>query len=281
MKKFFCILVLVFLIIPGFSALAKGSINNLVLKRPIKILLVPGHDNEVWGAQYNNLKEADMNLVLAKQIYDVLKKDKRFQVFITRDQKGYVKEFSDYFTFQKDNILAFKNSAKQKTENKITDGTFISKTIVPHNPVSLDTSVKLYGINKWANDNNIDAVLHIHFNDVPRKTIFEKAEYKGFSIYFPEAQMANSKESTLLAKSIFDQLFKKYNTSTLKEEVGGLIPDQKLIALGASGTLNKNVRSVLVEYGYIYRFGNSISRHKAYQNMASLTAQGIKNYFFK
>lgn len=89
--------------------------------------------------------------------------------------------------------------------------------------------------------------------------------------------------SSKLAKSIFSQLSKKYTTSTYVKEKGGLIPDQKLIALGASGTLNKNVSSILVEYGYIYQkiFRNSATRHQAYRDMATLTTNGILNYFFK
>ena len=53
---------------------------NADVVAPIKILLIPGHDNVVWGAEYENLKEADMNLAVATQIYNLLKKDKRFEI---------------------------------------------------------------------------------------------------------------------------------------------------------------------------------------------------------
>ena len=213
-------------------------------KTPIKILLVPGHDNEIWGAQYGNIKEADMNLVLATQIYNILKKDKRFKVYITRDGKGYTKNFADYFSTQKEDILSFEENAKKEMQNKI------------------------------------DAVIHVHFNDYPRPNKWTIGEYKGFSIYMPDGQMPNSKGSILLADNIFKQLSKKYTTSTYEKELGGLISDQKLIALGSNDTLNQNVRSVLIEYGYIYRFRNSSMRHGAYKIMADLTVKGIKNYFF-
>ena len=71
---------------------------RFIENKQIKILLVPGHDNKVWGAQYKNLKEAAMNLAVASRIYDILKKDKRFEVYITRDLNGYTKEFADYFS---------------------------------------------------------------------------------------------------------------------------------------------------------------------------------------
>jgi N-acetylmuramoyl-L-alanine amidase len=251
--------------------------------KPIKILLVPGHDNETWGAQYGNTKEADMNLNLATKIYNTLKKDKRFEVHITRkaggQAGGYAKEFADYFSKQKDKIVEFRENAKKKMQEKISDGNFIQKENPPHNNASEDMSVKLYGFNKWANENQMDAVIHIHFNDYPRPDKWTAGKYKGFAIYMPEEQMANSKGSAKLAEKIFTQLKKKYETSTYEKEKEGLVPDQSLIALGSNGTLKTSVRSMLIEYGYIYRFKTD-SLEKNYTSMASLTATGIKNYFF-
>lgn len=247
---------------------------------PIKILLVPGHDDEVWGAQYGNTKEADMNLAVASRIYNILKKDKRFRVYITRDKGGYTKDFTDYLLARKDAIMEFRRNAKEIMQGKITGGDFVEKENIPHNTVSENIAFRLYGFNKWANDNEMDAVVHIHFNDYPRPDKWTVGKYKGFAIYFPDGQLANWRESALLATDIFTQLRKKYITSTYEKELGGLISDQKLIALGANGTLSPGVRSVLVEYGYIYRFRNNANRQNHYINMANLTARGIKNYFF-
>ena len=248
---------------------------------PVSVLIVPGHDNEIWGAQYGNIKEADMNLVLASKLFAVLAKDKKFKVYITRDKNGYTKTFADYFSKNEQAIKDFKDKAKMANQVKIDNGTIIPKENVVHNAVTEDTSVKLYGINKWAGENKIDLVIHIHFNDYPRPTVWTIGTYKGFVVYMPDSQMLNSKISTKLAASVFKELSKKYTTSTYPKEKGGLVPDQKLIALGASGTLNKSVRSILVEYGYIYekKFRNSVTRHQAYSTMADLTAKGIKNYF--
>jgi len=250
---------------------------------PIKILITPGHDKEIWGAQYGNIKEADMNLVLATQIYNILKKDKRFEVYITRDKNGYKKEFSDYFSNNKADIISFKNNAKEEMQVKIENGTILEKSGVMHNAVNEETAIELYGINKWANENKIDAVISVHFNDYPRVTKWTIGKYKGFVIYMPDGQMINAPESSKLAKSIFLQLSKKYITSTYIKEKGGLIPDQNLIALGASNTLNGSVNSVLIEYGYIYQkiFRDSSTRHKAYKDMATLTTKGIADFFFK
>lgn len=248
---------------------------------PIKILLIPGHDNEVWGAQYGHTKEADMNLRLATELFDILKKDKRFEVHLTRNKDEYTKEFRDYFSLHQDEISAFKEKAKKEMQNKITSGAFIQKENAPHNKVSEDIAIRLYGFNKWANENKIDAMIHIHFNDYPRQNKWTLGKYKGFAIYIPEGQLSNSKESARLASNIFFQLKKKYVTSTYEKELGGLIPDQTLIALGSNDSLLPSVRSVLIEYGYIYRFQTKKTREGAYKNMAKLTAAGIKNYFFR
>jgi len=194
-----------------------GNISIPVeIKQPIKILLVPGHDNEIWGSQYGKIKEADMNLVLATKIYNLLKKDKRFEVFITRDSSGYTKEFADYFSLHQVDIISFKEDVKKKMENKINNGSFVKKENVPHVSATSYMSNILYGINKWVNENNIDAVIHIHFNDYPRKNAWTIGKYKGFAIYTPEEQMINSKESNNLAKDIFSQLHKKYISSNFR-----------------------------------------------------------------
>ena len=270
---------LVFLML--FTLPFKGNASLATPNRQIKVLIVPGHDNEIWGSQYGNIKEANMNLALATNIYNILKEDKRFQVFITRDNNGYIKEFSDYFSSKELDIKNFKENAKKKIQIKINNGSFLEKENVKHNPVKENTSIVLYGINKWANENNIDAIIHIHFNDYPRKTKWTIGHYKGFAIYMPDKQFLNSKKSEKLAKNIYTELSRDYISSNYKKELNGLVPDQKLIAIGASNTLLANVGSVLVEYGYIYekKFRTINSRKQAYKNMAILTANGIKNSF--
>lgn len=272
MKKYLFILLFIFFSTPIFSASAQT---------PIKILLVPGHDDEVWGSQYGNTKEADMNLSLAKELFNILKKDKRFEVHITREKGGYTKEFADYFASNMESISSFKDEAMAKRQAEISSGVFVPKTSVPHVKAKESVALKLYGLNKWANENKLDAMIHIHFNDYPRPSKWTLGKYKGFAVYIPEDQMVNSTESKLLGENIFLQLKKKYAISTYEKEKAGLIQDQKLIALGSNGTLLPDVRSVLIEYGYIYRFKNKSARLQAYKNMSKLTAEGIKNYFLE
>jgi len=271
-KLLFTIFVFVLIILPnGFSYAAT----------PVKILIVPGHDNDYWGTEYHGLKEADMNLALATRIYNILKKDPRFQVYITRDWNGYTKTFEDYFTNHRDEIIKFKDDLKAETQKDTDNGVIIPKEDnVVHNSVNQEVAVRLYGINKWADENNMDAVIHVHFNDYPRPDTSMPGEYKGFVIYMPEHQVSNALESANLAQKIFTKLHSKYMTSTYQKEAGGLIEDQTLIALGSNLTLNSTVRALLIEYGYIYRFANKTMRFTAYDNFARLTATGIKDYFF-
>lgn len=249
---------------------------------PIKILLVPGHDEEAWGAQYGKVKEAHMNLAVAKRIRTILKKDDRFKVYITRESGGYTKEFQTYFSSHEEEIKTFRDKVKKDTEDRIENGGFVLKENPPHNKASESAAIRLYGFNKWANDSGTDAVIHIHFNDHPRDDVWTVGKYTGFAVYVPEEQMTNSKESTKLGGAIFKQLDKQYTTSTFEKEKGGLVPDQTLIALGSHSSLEATTRSVLIEYGYIYekKFRKYSSRHHAYDDMAKLTAKGIKEYFF-
>ena len=276
MKRILSILIL------GFVFLAPTHPIYADTIKPIRILIVPGHDNKVWGAQYGKIKEADMNLRLAKELFSILNKDKRFEVFITRNSENYTKEFADYFLNNRSSVITFEKNAKKEQQASVLTGDFIIKEGAPHNGVKSDIALRLYSFNKWANENNIDAMIHIHFNDYPRKHSRTIGKYTGFTVYMPDAQRPNGPESIKLAQSIFTQLKQKYTPSTFPKENGGLISDQKLIALGANGTLNASVLSVLNEYGYIYekKFRYSKTRHQAYKDMATLTVNGIKDYFF-
>ncbi|MBP6883934.1 MAG: N-acetylmuramoyl-L-alanine amidase [Candidatus Pacebacteria bacterium] len=248
--------------------------------KPIKILLVPGHDDEVLGAEYAGLKEAKMNLAVALQLFNILQNDKRFDVHITRDSSGYTKEFSDYFVENKSEVESFIAISKKNMGDKVASGDFVEKNNTPHATAKDSVVLRLYGFNKWASENKMDAVVHIHFNDYARKNKWKMGDRKGFAIYIPEEQFANSDISFDLADYVWKELKKKYKTSNYVNELGGMIYDQKLIAIGANHTLGSSVRSLLIEYSYIYSLGGLNSRRVAYTNMANLTAVGLKKYFF-
>src|SRR3989344_789058 len=51
----------------------------------ISVLLVPGHDNEFYGTKFGQLREADVNLAIARHLYDYLAADGHFTVSTARD----------------------------------------------------------------------------------------------------------------------------------------------------------------------------------------------------
>ena len=246
----------------------------------VKILIVPGHDNQsVAGAQYKGVKEADLNLQLALELYNLLSDDLHFETYIARDQDGYLVELDDYFRNNRGKIAAFRKRAKNLTENLIKRGVVVKKVHIEHNTASNDDSIKLHGINGWANENDADIVIHIHFNDYPGRKRSKPGKFYGFSIYIPESQLPNHRASKGLADSIVEELKKSFSVSNFFKEKKGIIEDQELIAVGANNTLKG--AGVLIEYGYIYepQIISAEKRRETFKKMAVLTYRGIKKYF--
>jgi len=40
--------------------------------------------------------------------------------------------------------------------------------------VTEDIALRLYGFNKWADENKVDAMVHIHFNDYPGERLDDR-----------------------------------------------------------------------------------------------------------
>ena len=158
-------------------------------------------------------------------------------------------------------------------------GNFVKQNKVRHNPAADNASQALYGVNKWANDNNIDIVLHLHLNDYPQRKYDMPGKYKGFSIYVPDRQFPNGEASIEIAKSIKEELAKIAPASNFPKEKEIIIEDQQLIAIGSNAS-RKGV-SILLEYGYIYepQFYDKEIRSFALREMAEATARGLKDFF--
>ena len=78
-------------------------------------------------------------------------------------------------------------SVTQINNNLVVLG-FISQSLPPavrHNSASKEASVRLYGITKWANENKIDLMMHIHFNDDANHSKNIAGKYSGFALYIP------------------------------------------------------------------------------------------------
>lgn len=249
-------------------------------RRKLHILIVPGHDSEYWGTQFQGVKEADMTLALGKELGRLLSRDSEFEVTVTRDDVGYNPTFSSYFSQRQEPILAFISEKKKIMGDLESTGAVTAKTDgVFHNKAPSPVVVRLYGINKWANENQVDLVVHIHFNDYPRRKKKSPGDYSGFSIYVPEHQYSNARASKDVATIVSKQLQTYYPESNMPKEETGVVEDQDLIAIGAFNTLDP--AALLIEYGYIYepQFLEANIRGKIIEELATQTYIGVKNFF--
>ena len=244
----------------------------------IKILIVPGHEPNFGGAEYKDLKERDLNLILSEKIKNILEKNKKFEIITTRNTSGWNTDIGNYINNNKDNILYWVKDAKEEMLNLVNNGKItVVNAKMGHGIAPLNSAISLYGINKWAGENKVDIAIHLHFNDNPKYK--GKPNYEGFSIYVPEKQYSNSTSSKILAGDLMEEILKIQKVSTMEEESMGIIEDQELIALGSYNTSDS--LSILIEYAYIYEnfMQNTNARNIFIDKAASSTAQAIENFF--
>ncbi|MEI6042381.1 MAG: N-acetylmuramoyl-L-alanine amidase [bacterium] len=244
----------------------------------IKILIVAGHEPDYGGAIYKTLKERELNLQLAEKIVKNLEKNPRYDVVVSRDDKGWNPELQSYVTDNKETILSW-SADKKHVRNFLTaiGGASVINSKMGHVTANATSSLYLFGINKWANDTKVDMAINIHFNDNLKYK--GKPNFEGFSIYIPERQYSNFAPSKKFAWGLLDEMLKINRISSMKEESDGIIEDQELIALGVNNTANEP--SVIVEYAYIYeKFMQKKKTRDAYINKAaSSTVLAINKYF--
>ena len=257
------------------------DLKNAYNGKKLKILIVPGHDNTDSGTEFNGVREADLNRETAERLYDFLEKDGHFQVYATRDfaTGEFTSQFASYFADQASEIVSFRKKMWDTMKNALALGQVSQKDGVGHNVAAERVTRKLYGINKWANENDIDVVLHIHFNDHAGRRPSRTGKYSGFTIYVPEKQFSGSRASIDFANALFNQLNKNFAVSNLPGESRGVTEDQDLIGVGANASLDGV--GLLVEYGYIYepQFVHKEVRDAMFQELAFQTYAGMKKYF--
>ncbi len=246
----------------------------------VRILLVPGHEPDFGGTEFADLKEREMNVELSRYLEGFFKNNSHYEVFVARDNTAWNSELQNYFNNHWSEIAGFvKNSKSEMLRLVNTNEVKKIKDAVTHNKAPKNIALRLYGINKWANENRIDMVIHIHFNDYPRHNIKIAGEYSGFSIYVPEKQFSNSTTTRAIADSVFKKLSKYNAVSNLPNEEGGVIEDQELIAIGSYNTLD--APSMLIEYGYIYeqQFIDDSVRGTTLKDLAFQTYLGVQDFF--
>lgn len=254
----------------------RANSSNKKDSEKIKIMIVPGHDDENFGAAFGTIREADLNVDLGERIYQLLSKEKGLEVFLTRDRSGYQKELKKYLEEEVEAITEFQQVQKEEMKKLISQKKVVPYSNIFHNSARPEMVNILYGINKFANDFEFDIVLHLHFNDYPGRT-GKNGKYSGFSIYIPEKQFSNAEASRDFAQKIRETLGFWFAESDLKNE-SGIVEDQELIAVGAYNTAD--MISVLIEYGYIYepQFNDPEVKEIIFDELANATYLGLKNF---
>jgi len=247
-------------------------------KTPVRILIVPGHNDESSGAYAYGTREADLNANIGERLYTLLQQDPNLSVTLSRDTKGFREPFATFFTSRADDIATFRETIRRDYAQLILEGKIpFPSYSPPHGEATLPDALKLYGANLWAYENDTDIVIHLHLNDYAgRKT--NAGKYTGYAIYYAGPPLLNAPLSSKLAHAIANHMDDIRTSSNYPSEISGLIPDTELLALGAHGSVD--AAAVLVEYGYMSE--RVFSRAETKDAMADLvayeTALGIKDF---
>lgn len=266
---------------PVSSASPASSVSSVShSQKPIKILLMPGHEPNYGGAEYRNLKEREMTVQLVDELASMLRKDPHFEIVVPRSEDAWSPTFQDYFKNNWASIISFTKNQHAEMNRLVSEGKIKkSRAGVFHNTAPTDVALRIYGINKWANENGVDLAIHVHFNDYPRKNDSGPGDYSGFTIYVPEHSYSNSSTTKVIADALFGRLSTFYATSNLPKESDGIVEEQDLIAIGSGNTVD--APSMLIEYGYIYEplFQDKTARSLTISDMAYQTYLGIEDFF--
>lgn len=246
----------------------------------VRILIMPGHEPDFGGAEFMGYYERELVVDIANKLATELRTDANFEVFVARGTEGWNDDFTYYFDKQGKKIERFVETHKQtmaklEKKKKLEE----NEAQAAHNEARSDVALRLYGVNKWANENDIDLVLHLHLNDETGHGTNAPGAHAGSAIYVPDRIYGNAKASRAIAEPIFERLNTTNATSTFGLETSGILEDRELIAIGAYNT--SEVPSLLIEYGYIYepRITGEGARSEVFTDFAFQTAQGVKDFF--
>ncbi|MES3031482.1 MAG: N-acetylmuramoyl-L-alanine amidase [Patescibacteria group bacterium] len=249
-------------------------------ENPVKILLMPGHEPGYGGAEYGNLRERELNVELASYLEELLDKNEHYEVIVARDNEVWNPVLATYFSENWQSIISFFESHRDAMLYSLSVGAVTKpKDPIHHNSAPRDIALRLYGINKWVNENDVDIAVHIHFNDYPRRNSQVEGKHTGLAIYVPERQYQNSTTTRAVADFIFKRLLHYSAVSDLPKEEEGIIEEQELIAIGSHNTVD--AASMLIEYGYIYQpeLQTPEMRELALRELAFQTYLGLQDFF--
>lgn len=250
--------------------------------KKIRILIVPGHEPDFGGTEYGDITERDLNVEVAENLISFLNRDPRYEIFTTRNKLAWSPEFANYFKTGWNDIKEWQKANRAEFNNLVKLGIATpAPPIVYHNRANPSVALRLHGINKWGNENNIDIAIHIHFNDYPRKKPLARVpgKYTGFAIYVPEQDYLNSPTTKAIANTVYKRLGKYNPVSNIKGERDGIVEEPDLIAIGSNNSVN--AASMLIEYAYIYepQLNDPAVRPLYLKELAYETYLGLMDFF--
>jgi len=247
----------------------------------IHIAIMPGHEPGYGGAHYKDLKERDMNIVLSEYLTSFLDSDDAFEVTLLRDEVAWLPELETYFETHKKEIDTYISKQKALTHDLLLKDelSFDDSADVFHGDAPSDIAYRLYAINHWLSyETDVDMVIHVHYNDTASRNI-RAQDPSGMAIYVPHSHYTNHEPSVRAAEYIYKRLQPWHVPSNHRQEIDGVVPNHKLIALGTKNTLT--VAALLIEYGYIYEYryqDPEVFREIAF-DQALQTYWGIRDFF--
>lgn len=269
----------VFFVQSTTSAQIRDEYQSMSAKK-VRILIVPGHQPNSGGTEFNGLYERNVVVDIADALHALLSQNPHYDVLVARTTTAWNPVLQSYFDTHALDILAFARSQTLLMKDHLADGSFLLEDDqVHHNSTPPYPALQLYGINKWASDNKYDITLHLHINDYPRRRAKDTGQYDGFAIYVPDYQYSNAEPSRAIAEAIAARLNAYHATSTLPKEDVGVVPDQQLIATGSNNSASN--AALLIEYGYIYesQFQKPSVLPVAVAEYAYQTYLGLQDFF--
>ncbi|HYF29005.1 MAG TPA: peptidoglycan-binding protein [Candidatus Paceibacterota bacterium] len=246
----------------------------------VRILVVPGHEPMYGGAQYAGYYERELVIPLSEKLATELRSDPNIEVILARDASGWNPTLERYFKRNLSSIKRFVETHQKEFRKLLRRGRVDeNEAQAGHNRAPADVAYRLYGITKWANENDVDLMIHVHLNDAGGRANDAPGAYTGLAIYVPYEEFGNAEASKAIADKVFDHLTDIAAKSTLPIEDQGVVEDQELIALGSNNT--SIAPSLLVEYGYIYepKFIDENVRNIVFSDYAYQTAKGVREFF--
>jgi hypothetical protein len=166
--------------------------NKYTPTKKVRILIVPGHQPDTGGTEFNGVYERNVVVDIADALAALLAQNPHYEVMVARTTSAWNPILQSYFDTHALDILSFEQSQALQMANHLADGSILPEADqVYHNTASPYGALLLYGINKWTSENGYDITLHVHINDYPRRYAKAVGTYDGFAIYVPDHQYSN------------------------------------------------------------------------------------------